>query len=142
MSRPYAGFFIIALLVFAACSRQDLLVHDAWIRAAPDGSALGVAYLTLVNNGPDTEIVSVRSEAHEFASLHISELADGVVRMRELKRIPVKQDTIVRFEPGALHIMLMQARSSLREGDIVELVLEFDDGQMIAFEAPVSKESR
>ncbi|NNF51685.1 MAG: copper chaperone PCu(A)C [Gammaproteobacteria bacterium] len=130
----------VALFILAGCAQQELAVHDAWIRAAPDGSAMGAAYLTLKNNGSDTEVVGVRSTAHSLASLHTSEIVEGVFRMRELDSIPVKANSVVRFEPGALHIMLMRPIAPLRAGDTVELTLTFSDGREISFDTLVRTE--
>ena len=140
MVSRYLKILAVAALLLGGCTQEELEVKDAWIRAAPDGRALGAAYLTLVNNGPATEITAVQSAAHAMAGLHRSETAKGVARMRELENIPVAKHAVTRFEPGALHIMLMRQRRPLRVGDSVELTLKFSDGREISFAAQVKTE--
>jgi copper(I)-binding protein len=47
----------------------------------------------------------------------------------------------VRFEPGGLHLMLMQPKSALKVGDSVHFLLRFADGSALDVVAPVSVEA-
>lgn len=122
---------LLSLFVLAAtsvgCLGDDLRVQDAWVRAAPDGSALGAAYFKIVNRGPATELVAVSSDAHAAASVHETVVRDGVARMQSRARLPVGSGESLVFAPGGLHVMLMRPTRGLREGDSIVLTLTFSN---------------
>lgn len=132
--------FPLVLVLATACTPASPTIHDAWLRAAPDGSVLGVAYLDVENPGEDDWITGVSSDAHESASLHETLLEDGVSRMRMHARVPLPAGETVSFRPGGLHIMLGAPRRVLAPGDSVKLALTLEKGGVIHADAVVSRQ--
>ena len=131
---------LLLLFPLLGCVPAEPTVHAAWVRAAPDGSALRVAYLDITNPGPADWIVSVSSDAHETASLHESLLDDGVARMRPRKRVELPPGTTVNFGPGGLHVMLGAPRRPLSVGDTLTLTVSLASGKVIPASALVSRQ--
>ena len=129
------------LLLLGACQSGDLQLADAWVRAAPDGRALGAAYLDLRNEGPDISLVAVSSDVHAMASFHETVLIDGAHRMRAVEALEIGAGERLSLAPGGLHIMLMRAARELRAGDLVELRFEAVDGRQFLIEATVRREA-
>ncbi len=138
MRNPAVCFCALALL---ACGGDALQVENAWLRAAPDGSALGAAYMLVNNDGPATRLVAVRSDAHTMASLHETMISDGVSRMRALPSVAIPANRSVRMAPGGLHIMLMDPHRTLRVGDRFQMYLEFSDGRSLTIPVLVSRQA-
>src|SRR4029079_12729624 len=126
---------VAALLVVAAapaCAQEaragDLVITQAWSRATPGGARIAGGYLTIENKGstPDrllrgTADVSGKVEVHEMA------MNNGVMTMRELdKGLAIEPGKTVKLAPGGLHLMLMDLKSALKQGDKVPLTLEFE----------------
>jgi copper(I)-binding protein len=49
----------------------------------------------------------------------------GVMRMRPVQKIDLPARKTVKLAPGGLHIMLLDIKQPLKEGDMVPLVLTF-----------------
>src|SRR3954452_14723533 len=99
----------------------DLVITQAWSRATPGGAKIAGGYLTIENKGasPDkllkgTADVSGKIEVHEMA------MNNGVMTMRELdKGLAIEPGKTVKLAPGGLHLMLMDLKGPLKQGDKV-----------------------
>ena len=134
------GIAVVAAVCLLACSDQGVRVEDPWIRAAPDGSALGAAYFVIENDGPGLSLEGVTSDAHAQASIHETQLNDGISRMRHIESLAIGRGERVRFAPGGLHVMLMRPQRALRVGDSVTLTLAFSNGRPLPVSVPVRRD--
>lgn len=116
------------------------LISGAWVRAMPPAARMTAGYLTLYNPGPGA-IVVVGAESPQFGSIemHGTELVDGVARMRQRHEITVAAGETVSFEPGGLHLMLMQPHNGAASSGEVELALMLEDGRRLTFSAAVGQ---
>lgn len=138
--RPQNLVLLQLICLVAACAPSSPEITGAWLRAAPDGSALRVAYLDVSNPGPDDWITGARSDAHETASLHETLIESGVSRMRRRDRIEIQSGATLSFRPGGLHIMLGPPTRDLTAGDTVRLALTLESGRIVAADAVVSRQ--
>jgi hypothetical protein len=119
-----------ALLPLAATAHEfkagDLLIGHPWARASAGPAANGAAYLTLTNNGKDSDrLVAVASPVADKAELHVHLVEDGVMKMRSLDGIDVPPGAPIELQPSGLHIMLLGLKAPLKEGDSFPLTLTF-----------------
>lgn len=134
---PFLNFFasislVLALLTAPAIAEEvkagDLVITQAWSRATPGGAKIASGYLTIENKGaaPDRLIggtgdVAPKVEVHEMAT------KDGVMTMRPLdKGLVIEPGKTVKLAPGGYHLMLMDLKGPLKQGDKVPLTLEFE----------------
>ena len=120
------------LLLIVGCGQEHtgdpIVVRDAWIREPPPRSP-AAGYLVIENRGGDpVELVAVATEAAEQAEIHVMEYKDDRMTMRRVAALQVPAGEEVALKPGGAHLMLMELRRPLRDGDEVELVLRFGDG--------------
>jgi copper(I)-binding protein len=106
----------------------SISVKDAWSRATPQGADVGVGYLTIINDGeaPD-RLVSADAEFAGRAEIHQMKMEDGVMLMRPVADgviIPAKGT--VAFSPESYHLMFMDLKSPLKEGETVSGTLTFE----------------
>lgn len=120
---------IASLLALAACRQGEpprIEVHDAWARAVTSADGPAAAYLTISNAGGEDRLVSVESDRGKAASLHLSQMAKGVMEMRPLTEgLPVPGHGEVALAPSGTHVMLDRA-GPLAPGDRFNLVLKFE----------------
>jgi copper(I)-binding protein len=57
--------------------------------------------------------------------------------MRPVAAIEVKAHGETALQPGGLHIMMIDLKGPLKEGDKVAITLNFEDGSSKKIEAPV-----
>ena len=97
--------------------------RGAWLRATAPGASVGAAYLELVNDGPDDELLAVTTPVAQRVEMHSMTTVGEMMQMRELTTVPVPGHARTTFGPGGLHLMLMDLRAPLKEGAVVPLVL-------------------
>lgn len=129
---------LLTLLAVAACARPNLLVTDAWIRAAAPGAQVTALYLELRNDSLQSEtLVAIETPAARSASLHETHTHDGVSGMRLRERIVIESRGTLRMAPGGLHVMLEGLVRNLRVREQVPVTLRFASGKTVAVIATV-----
>jgi len=117
-----------------ADAESKLVVEHAEVVLAPSGSMMLAGYLTVWNGSKQqADLVSVQSDDFSSVSLHRTEVVDGVAKMRPIKEgvlIPGHAELVMK--PGGLHMMLMEPKPDLKAGDMVGLLLAFEDGTSTA----------
>jgi periplasmic copper chaperone A len=125
----------LAACLFAAPSARaddvkagDLVISQAWSRATPGGAKTGGGYLTIENKGsaPD-RLVSGSSDAAGKVEVHEMTMNNGVMTMRPLEKgLTIEPGKSVKLAPGGLHLMLMDLKAPLKQGDKLPITLEFE----------------
>lgn len=129
---------MLMLLAASACTRPNLLVTDAWIRATAPGGQVAALYLELRNDSLQSEtLVAVETPAARRASLHETHTHDGVSGMRPRERIVIEAGETLRMAPGGLHVMLEGLERELRAGERIPVTLRFASGKTVAVIATV-----
>lgn len=118
---------------------EPLTVSGAWVREGPPTTAVLAAYMRIDNPGTqDRTLIGASSAQFETVEIHRTEIVDGVARMIQQDRLTVPAGGSVSLEPGGLHLMLIQSRQPLTQGDVVDIRLRLEDGT----EMPVGAEVR
>ena len=105
----------------------DLVITQAWSRATPSGAKVAGGYLTVENKGAAADRllggsgdVAGRVEIHEMA------MDSGVMKMRPLDNgLDIAPGKTVKLAPGGYHLMLLDLKSQLKQGDKVPVTLQF-----------------
>jgi hypothetical protein len=133
--------FTLALVVFlsscAAPTAEGVEVRDVWMRPAQQGGN-GAIYFVIQNHSSQTqEMTGVAADVAEAVEMHESQMSGDVMQMRQLETVSLGPDTEVTFEPGGLHIMLVDLKHDLKAGDEIEVTLHFKNYQDIPLHVPV-----
>lgn len=123
---------LFALLAAPAQAQEikagDLIITQPWSRATPAGAKVAGGYLTIENKGaaPD-RLTSGSSDVAGKFEIHEMAMNNGVMTMRPLdKGLVIEPGKTVKLAPGGYHLMLMDLKSQLKQGDKVPLTLEFE----------------
>jgi len=128
----------VMLVVGAMPAVADLEVRDAYVRGLPPGVTNTSAYMTLVNTGDQTLVITgVTTPVAGQAQLHGSMEHGGMLHMMALQTLEVPARGELRLESRGSHIMLVELLQDLVVGSTVELTLQFEDGQTQLVTAPV-----
>lgn len=110
----------------AAEASSSIVVERAWARASPNGAPNGAAYLTLVNNGSESDrLIGASSPVAENILFHEEKIENGIAKMHQLEAIEVLPGAAVRLKPGGIHLM-MQLKRQLQLGEAFPLTLNFE----------------
>lgn len=106
----------------------DLVITQAWSRATPSGAKVAGGYLTVENKGATADrLVSGSGDVAGRVEIHEMAMDGGVMTMRPLdKGIVIDPGKTVKFAPGGNHLMLMDLKTPLKQGDKVPLTLQFE----------------
>jgi copper(I)-binding protein len=103
-----------------------LLIVHPWSRPAEAGRPVGVAYLSITNNGrAEDALLRASTPLAAQVQLHQTTLSEGMARMRPLAELVIAPGKTVQIEPGGVHLMLTDLKGALIAGTTVPLTLEF-----------------
>ena len=117
----------------------DLVITQAWSRATPGGAKIAGGYLTIENKGaaPD-RLISGSGDFAGKVEIHEMAMNNGVMTMRPLdKGLVIEPGKTVKLAPGGYHLMLMDLKKPLKQGDKVPLTLEFEKAGKVALSLDV-----
>jgi copper(I)-binding protein len=139
-----AGVFVALLMWPAVAAAQEfkagsITVVAPWARATPGGSKVGGAYLELkAAAGSGDRLVSASSTAAGTVEIHEHANEGGVMKMRRIDGLAVPAGGSVVLKPGGYHLMLMDLKQPLKQGDKLQLTLTFEKAGALSVEGPVA----
>ena len=107
-------------------------ISNARMVLAPVAGNPAAIYFDLAYEG-DRGVALNRAEVKgaKSAMFHDYGEYDFKVQMMEMLPVPLKKGDTVTFEPGGMHLMLMQPRAPLKEGSRVVVNFKLQDGREI-----------
>lgn len=128
----------LATLVMAVAAQAQVSVKDAWVRATvPQQKATG-AFMQLVS-AKDAKLVEARSPVAGVVEIHEMAMVDQVMKMRAVPALELPAGKAVELKPGGYHVMLLDLKGQVKDGDMVPLtlVVEGHDGKRQTLELKV-----
>lgn len=130
--------FTLALLSVNAFSADELMVHNAWVRSAPPSAKVLAAYMNIMNMSAENRaLTGVSSRLCETVEMHKTEMHGSMMRMVPQEKLIIPAGGALTLEPGGFHLMLINPKSEVREGDRIDMELKFDDGSTLHVKMPV-----
>jgi len=116
-----------------------LTVEAPWIRATPGGAKIAGGYMKITNTGKEADrLTGGTLEAAGRFEVHEMSMDNGVMRMRHLpKGVEIKPGESIEFSPGGYHVMFMDLKRGLKEGDAVKGTLVFEKAGKVDVEYKV-----
>jgi copper(I)-binding protein len=144
ITRVLAAALLAATIGGTAASAHDykagtLAIHHPWSRATPPGAAVGGGFVTIKNEGtaPD-RLVGASAEGAGRVEIHEMATVDGVMTMRPVKDgIVVGPGATVELKPGGYHMMFMDLKGPLKQGERVKGTLVFEKAGTVPVEFAV-----
>lgn len=119
------------LLAAIACNAwAQVDVKDAWARATvPQQKATG-AFMQ-ITAAQTTRLVEIKTPVAGVAEIHEMSMKDNLMQMRPVKALDLPAGKTVELKPGGYHVMLLDLKQPIKDGDDVPLtlVLEGADGK-------------
>lgn len=129
------SWILALLLVFAAPAMAQVEVKDAWVRATVNQQKSTGAFMRLTA-AQKTRVVQVTSPVAGVAEIHEMSMDGNMMRMRAVDALDLPAGQTVELKPGGFHVMLLDLKQTIKEGDVVPLtlVLEASDGKRTSME--------
>ena len=127
-----------ALLVAPAGAQDvkagDLVITQAWTRATPNGAKIGAGYFTIENKGAAADkLIGVTGDVSPRIEVHEMSMNNGVMKMRPVDGgVSIDPGKTVKLAPSGYHLMIMDLKSPLKQGDKLPLTLQFEKAGKVA----------
>jgi len=115
-------------------------ISAPWARATPKGAASGAGYMTITNKGTAPDTVScVSDDASAQCQIHSMTMEGGVMKMRPVGGgLEIKPGETVTLQPGGYHIMFVNLKHALEQGQSVKATLKFEHAGTVDVEYPIA----
>jgi copper(I)-binding protein len=131
-----AGLMISAGVLAGAA--DNVTVQDPYVRLAPPNAPATGAFMVIKNGGDkDVKVLKADNPASRVTELHTHLNENGVMKMRPVPAIDVKAKGQAVLQPGGLHVMMIDLKAPMKEGDVVPITWTFDDGSSKQVDAKV-----
>lgn len=128
---------LIALSALHAAA--EVTVAEPWVRATVPAQKATGAFMQLKSDA-DARLVSAASPVAGVVEIHEMVMDKDVMKMNAIDGLALPAGQAVELKPGGYHVMLMDLKGQVKEGDQVPLTLtvENKDGsrQTIELTAP------
>jgi copper(I)-binding protein len=137
---PWRPLVAAALALAASAPFAQTQLKDPWVRATvAQQKATGLfVQITSASGG---RLVEARSPVAGVVEIHEMVIDGNVMKMRAIPGLDLPAGKPVELKPGGYHVMLMDLKRPLNEGDTVPvtLIVESRDGkrETIDVQAPV-----
>jgi periplasmic copper chaperone A len=103
-------------------------ITQPWSRATPKGATAGAGYMTITNKGTAQDRVScVSDDASAQCQIHSMTMEGGVMKMRPVEGgLEIKPGETVTLKPGGFHVMFVDLKHPLEQGNKIKVTLKFD----------------
>ena len=109
----------------SAPATAQIAVKEAWVRATvPQQKATG-AFMQITAPA-DSKLVEVKSPVAGMVEIHEMKMENNVMKMRAVTGVDLPAGKAVDLKPGGYHVMLMDLKGQVKEGDTVPLTLVFE----------------
>jgi copper(I)-binding protein len=133
----FAAGLLVSAGVFAGAA-DNVVVQDPYVRLAPPNAPATGAFMVIKNNGDkDVKVLKADNPVSKVTELHTHLNEGGVMKMRPVPAIDIKAKGEAVLKPGGLHVMMIDLKAPMKEGDVVPSTLTFDDGSSKKVEAKV-----
>ena len=148
-SKTLIRFALAAALAGAALGPVAALAHGfkagsidighPWSRATAPGAPVAGGFLKLTNTGTEADtLVAATFEAANRVEIHEMAVVDGVMKMRALaKGLEVPAGGSVELKPGSYHVMFIDLKRQLKEGESFKGELVFEKAGKVQVEYKV-----
>jgi len=123
-----------------ALAESAVVVTDAYARVSTPMSKSGAAFLVIENHAAtDDRLIKASSDIADRVELHTHKAdANGVMQMLEVKEgFPVPAHGMHALKRGGDHVMFLGLKQPLKDGDVVEVTLTFEQAGEMTVEIPV-----
>ena len=129
MKRVVVSIAVLMSALFSQAQAQ-VTVKDAWVRATVAQQKATGAFMQL-QSSQDAKLISAQSPVAGVVEVHEMSMDGGVMKMRAVPSLALPAGKAVELKPGGYHVMLMDLKGQVKDGDTVPvtLVVEGQDGK-------------
>lgn len=134
------GFLACTAAIAEPVKVGPLTLDAVWARATPGGAKVAAGYLKIENTGAETDhLVGGSADFAGRVEVHSMSMKDGVMSMKALPEgLEVPPNGSVELKPGADHLMFLEIKEPLAEGETRKVTLTFERAGSVEVPLPVA----
>ena len=109
-------------LTLMASAQAQVIVTEAWIRATVAQAKAGGASMRLTS-AQDARLLEVRSRVAGSIQIHQMEMDGQMMKMHVVPSLELPAGKTIDLAPGGYHLMLLDLKQQLKQGDNVPMTL-------------------
>ena len=143
----YSKNTILALIIFAAglwigptfaADGLQLRILKAQLPAVEQTGGDVPLLITIANDGAEADaLLRVNCPFANFAEKHIVDRGEGSPAMRAIKSIPIPANQTTELKADGYHVMLLQTRQKLVDGEALHCSVAFQKAGLVEMEVQV-----
>jgi len=119
---PYIVSALLTGFIFSNASAH-VNVEGAWIRATVEGQNSTGAFMK-IKSSSDAQLSAIQTPVAGLAQVHEMKMENNIMKMRAIPTMHLPAHQTISLTPGnGYHIMLMDLKRPLREGEIIPIQL-------------------
>lgn len=124
------GLLLLSFTLSQSLQAESLNIENARVNPTIQGLSVSAIYFDITNHhANDITLARASSDMTDHVEIHEHVMQDGLMRMREAEQgVVLSTGKTTQFKPGGYHIMLMNLQKVINEGDKIDLVLYFSNG--------------
>ena len=115
-------FASILSLATVSTALAQVSVKDPWVRATVPAQKATGAFMEL-SAAQGARLVEARSPVAGVVEIHEMAMVANVMKMRAIKGLDLPPGKAVELKPGGYHVMLMDLKGQIKDGDTVPITL-------------------
>jgi len=120
-----AAALALALALAHAAAPAQVKVDNPWVRGAIPGQVATGAFFD-ITSGRDATLVKAESPVAAIVEVHEMQMKGNVMTMRPVQRMDLPAGKPVRLAPGGFHLMLLDLKQPVKNGETVPLTLTIE----------------
>jgi copper(I)-binding protein len=133
-SLAFVAFFV------AGSAWSQVEIEKPWIRATAPGAKSAAGYMIIRNKGAQAErLIGGASAVAAKIETHVHVKDGEILRMREVKGFDIPAKGVFELKPGGAHLMLVDIKRPLKEGEKVPVTLRFERAGEVKVEFHVGR---
>jgi periplasmic copper chaperone A len=122
--KPFVRMLVfVAAVVAAAAAHAQVTVSGAWVRGTVQGQTATGAFMQL-RSADGAALVGAESPLAGIVEIHEMRMEGNTMRMRAIETLELPAGRAVELKPGGYHVMLMDLKAPLKQGDTVPIKLK------------------
>lgn len=124
-----ASLLASLLTSFGAASAfaADVKVEGAWVRGTTPSQKATGAFMRLTS-AQGAALIGASSPIAGKAEVHEMKMVADNMKMSPVQKLALPAGKTVELKPGGYHVMLLDLKEPVKDGDIVKLTLEIEQG--------------
>lgn len=116
---------LLALTAAAQAQAQNVVAKDPWVRATVTQQKATGMFAQIISSS-DARLVEAKSAVAGVVEIHEMAMDNNVMKMRQIPGLALPAGKTVDLKPGGYHVMLMDLKGQVKEGDVVPVTLVFE----------------